>query len=363
MPCRSRPTSRSARAACSRPSATACWCRCCSRCGRWGGPSRCAPPCCSATRWRPSACCRDGASSRSRWAPACCWRRWRSSRPRHACSRSTTAWACVGVFAVFVGLGSAIAWAARRVPRPRRPELALAIRNLGAPGGLTRSVVLSLGTGLSLLVTVALVDASIINELTSRLPEESPNYFVLDIKPAESDAFRALVAREAPEAKVAEAPMLRGRVDQAGRPPGRAGQGGAGGAMGAQRRPRPHLLANRAGGLDGGRGQVVAGRLRRRAAGLLRGRDRQGAAPEDRRYRHGQHPRPQRHGAHRQPARGEVGEPFPQLRHGVLAQHAGRRAGTTCWRRSRCRRASPWPSRPSWRSRSAAPFRRPPPSA
>ena len=111
----------------------------------------------------------------------------------------------VGVFAVFVGLGSAIAWGARRLPRPRRPELALAIGNLGAPGGLTRSVVLSLGTGLSLLVTVALVDASIVNELTSRLPEESPNYFVLDIKPAESDAFHALVVREVPEAKISEA--------------------------------------------------------------------------------------------------------------------------------------------------------------
>ena len=44
------------------------------------------------------------------------------------------------------------------MPRPRRPELALAIGNLGAPGGLTRSVVLSLGAGLSLLVAVALVD-------------------------------------------------------------------------------------------------------------------------------------------------------------------------------------------------------------
>jgi putative ABC transport system permease protein len=122
----------------------------------------------------------------------------------------------VGVFAVFVGLGNAIAWAARRVARPRRPELALAIRNLGAPGGLTRSVVLSLGTGLSLLVTVALVDASIINELTSRLPNESPNYFVLDLKRSEIDAFHALVTRETPAAKVAEAPMLRGRLVKLG---------------------------------------------------------------------------------------------------------------------------------------------------
>jgi putative ABC transport system permease protein len=122
----------------------------------------------------------------------------------------------VGVFAVFVGLGSAVAWAARRVRRPRQPELALAIGNLGAPGGLTRSVVLSLGTGLSLLVTVALVDASIINEVTNRLPETSPNYFVLDIKHPESNAFRTLVERVAPGAKVEEAPMLRGRLVKLG---------------------------------------------------------------------------------------------------------------------------------------------------
>ena len=100
--------------------------------------------------------------------------------------------------------------------RPRRPELALAIGNLGAPGGLTRSVVLSLGAGLSLLVTVALVDRSIVAELTDRLPEESPNYFVLDVKRSESEAFHALVEREAPAAKIREAPMLRGRLVKLG---------------------------------------------------------------------------------------------------------------------------------------------------
>ena len=121
-----------------------------------------------------------------------------------------------GVFAVFLGLGSAIAWGARRLPRPRQPEIALAVRSLGAPGGLTRSVVLSLGAGLSLLVTVALVDASIIDELTSRLPQESPDYFVLDIKPGETGTFHALVEREAPQAKISEAPMLRGRIVRLG---------------------------------------------------------------------------------------------------------------------------------------------------
>jgi putative ABC transport system permease protein len=122
----------------------------------------------------------------------------------------------VGVFAVFYGLGSAVTWLARRMPRPRRPELALAIGSLGAPGGLTRSVVLSLGAGLSLLVTVALVDRSIVSELTGRMPEESPNYFVLDIKRDEGDAFAAFVAREFPGSRVERAPMLRGRVVKLG---------------------------------------------------------------------------------------------------------------------------------------------------
>ncbi len=122
----------------------------------------------------------------------------------------------VAVFAVFHGLGTAIAWGARRVRRPRQPELALALGNLGAPGGIARSVVLSLGAGLSLLVTVALVDRSIVYELTSSLPETSPNYFVLDIKRPEIDDFRALVLREAPAAKISEAPMLRGRLVKLG---------------------------------------------------------------------------------------------------------------------------------------------------
>ncbi len=85
--------------------------------------------------------------------------------------------AVVAVFAAFWGLGSGLTWLARRVPRPHQPELALALRDLGAPGGLTRSVVLSLGTGLSLLVTLALVDHSIVTDLTGRMPGQEPRLF------------------------------------------------------------------------------------------------------------------------------------------------------------------------------------------
>jgi putative ABC transport system permease protein len=122
---------------------------------------------------------------------------------------------CLGlvvVFAVFTALGAGVTWLARRLPRPRYPELSLALGNLGAPGGLARSVVLSLGTGLSLLVAVALADASLVNELKERLPSSSPDYFVLDVPKDDLPAMQALIEREVPGSVLDEAPMLRGRL-------------------------------------------------------------------------------------------------------------------------------------------------------
>jgi putative ABC transport system permease protein len=120
--------------------------------------------------------------------------------------------AVVGVLAAFLGLGMLAEVLARKIKRPRRPELAIALGNIGAPGGLARSVVLSLGTGLTLLVAVSLVDRSITGELEGRIPSTSPNYFVLDIKKAELAGFEALVRQSQPKAEIHTAPMLRGRI-------------------------------------------------------------------------------------------------------------------------------------------------------
>ena len=122
---------------------------------------------------------------------------------------------CAGIaviFGVFVGLGRLVPVVARRLPRSRVPELALAVGGIGAPGGLASSVLLSLGMGLSLLVAVALVDASLEDELTGRLPQNAPSYFVLDVAKSDLAGFEALVAREAPNSTLDAAPMLRGRL-------------------------------------------------------------------------------------------------------------------------------------------------------
>ena len=120
------------------------------------------------------------------------------------------------ILLLFYGLGHLVTWIARSLPRAKTPELAIALSSIAAPGGLARTVVLSLGAGLSMLVAVALSDASFVKELTGKLPENSPDYFVLDIPRGEMDRFQSVVSGQVPNAKLQQAPMLRGRIIELG---------------------------------------------------------------------------------------------------------------------------------------------------
>lgn len=121
----------------------------------------------------------------------------------------------VAAAAVFVVL-RLLAWGlmalAKRLPRPRSTALRLALANIHRPGALTPSVVLSLGLGLSLLVTLTLIDGNLRRQLTQSLPDRAPSFFFVDIPSAEVGRFNAFVRERAPTALLAEVPMLRGRI-------------------------------------------------------------------------------------------------------------------------------------------------------
>ena len=102
--------------------------------------------------------------------------------------------------------------AARRSPRVNSPALRLAIGNIHRPGALTSSVVLSLGLGLALLVTLTLIDGNLRRELTGNLPERAPNFFFVDIQGSEIEGFRKVLEETMPDSKIIEVPMLRGRI-------------------------------------------------------------------------------------------------------------------------------------------------------
>lgn len=121
----------------------------------------------------------------------------------------------VAVAAAFVVLrlvGQLVQFLARRAPAVRSTPLRLAIGNIHRPGALTPSVVLSLGLGLALLVTLALIDSDLRRELSGNLPERAPNFFFVDIQSNEIEDFERIVKTTAPEGKIIKVPMLRGRI-------------------------------------------------------------------------------------------------------------------------------------------------------
>jgi putative ABC transport system permease protein len=102
--------------------------------------------------------------------------------------------------------------AARRLPRPRATTLRLALANIHRPGALTPSVLLSLGLGLALLVTVVEIDGNLHREFAQALPDKAPSFFFLDIPAADADRFDAFTRQQSPGATLERVPMLRGRI-------------------------------------------------------------------------------------------------------------------------------------------------------
>ena len=116
------------------------------------------------------------------------------------------------LYFVFAGFARALQKAARAMPRPTNPQLALVRASLAGPTPLVRTIILSLGIGLSLLVTVSLVQSSLVAELETGVPSDAPNFFVLDIDKADLSKFRKIASDTAPGLKINTAPMLRGRL-------------------------------------------------------------------------------------------------------------------------------------------------------
>ena len=115
-------------------------------------------------------------------------------------------------FALLRLVATGIMALARRLPRPRRATPRLALANLYRPGALTPSLVLSLGLGITLLVTLQIIDANLTRQLTRTLPEHAPSFFFLDIPNSEAARFDAHLQALAAEAKIERVPMMRGRL-------------------------------------------------------------------------------------------------------------------------------------------------------
>lgn len=117
-----------------------------------------------------------------------------------------------GALLLLAGLGWAIQALVRRLPRPANPLLRSALANIHRPGAPTGALVTALGFGLAAFVLLAAVQSAIDGNIQRRVPQEAPDYFVLDVPPAREARFRALVRAEFPAAAIRTVPTMRGAV-------------------------------------------------------------------------------------------------------------------------------------------------------
>src|SRR5271168_3485833 len=118
----------------------------------------------------------------------------------------------IAIFALLRGIAAALMALARRLPRTQITMLRLAIANIHRPGALTPSVVMSLGLGLAVLVTITQIDGNLRRQFLAALPDRAPSFYFIDIPSNDADRFGAFLKQTAPQSTVEDVPMLRGRI-------------------------------------------------------------------------------------------------------------------------------------------------------
>lgn len=107
-----------------------------------------------------------------------------------------------------------IRWLASRVRAVRNPGLRLALGNLHRPGSITTSVVLSIGLGLTVLSTIAMIERNLTYQIEQQLPEQAPAFFFVDIQNDQVKSFVNTLTEVSGVDRVDRVPMLRGRITE-----------------------------------------------------------------------------------------------------------------------------------------------------
>lgn len=117
-----------------------------------------------------------------------------------------------GTLALLAAVGRLLGRIARCLAHRLRgwPILRLALSAIGGPARDSRTIVLALGLGLSVLATVGQVGVNLGRAIDRDLPRVAPAFFMVDIQADQIDAFRARMRAEPAVTRLDTAPMLRG---------------------------------------------------------------------------------------------------------------------------------------------------------
>ncbi len=117
-----------------------------------------------------------------------------------------------GALILLTALGLGLQYVARKLPRPANPLMRSALSNIYRPGAPTSALVTALGFGLAAFVLLAAIQSAIDGNIQTRVPQEAPDYFVIDVPPEGEARFTELVKTPFPDAQLRTVPTLRGAI-------------------------------------------------------------------------------------------------------------------------------------------------------
>ena len=101
---------------------------------------------------------------------------------------------------------------ATMLPLPSNTILRLVQSNLHRPGTVFPAITVSIGSGLSVLIAIALVQENLSDQITKNLPEKAPAFFFIDIQPNQVSNFDTAIKSIKGTRNYQRVPTLRGRI-------------------------------------------------------------------------------------------------------------------------------------------------------
>ena len=121
----------------------------------------------------------------------------------------------IGALAIALVLLQGTAWLmvrlARRLPRWRPLSWRQGLANLYRPGGQTKTILVSIGVGVMVILAVHLVERNMLWEIGENVPADAPSFFFIDIQPDQHDAFARMLAGSG-HAETKLTPLIRSRL-------------------------------------------------------------------------------------------------------------------------------------------------------
>jgi putative ABC transport system permease protein len=100
----------------------------------------------------------------------------------------------------------------RTLPRPRSFVVRQALGSVQRPGSYTVGMAVAIGIGVMIIVTVALVKASLLASIGDRIPQDAPTFFFIDIQPDQKSQFEQIIHTQTPTATYKLTPVVRTRI-------------------------------------------------------------------------------------------------------------------------------------------------------